>query len=361
MKDRSGQILELQSLRGIAAIAVVLGHTLTFYYSSSSIGSMVMNGRGAVVIFFVLSGYVLTRSLRNSNFDLPAVVYFYAQRAFRIYPAIWAASLLGLWYLSELHWRIPLADGSFGGGTSLRADRFNEVWIIGSFTGMVAYLLPQLWSIHVEILGSLLMPAIAFMALRRKNDIWVLLLLAVTVSYLFGSFTPYRSALFLMDFVVGAALAGGVFNPLIHRVHFIGWTVIGGLLALTVTRFLPFDYYSPTAHLIETCFAAILVGLLAEGKQRLDWMKTPALLFIGEISYSIYLLHFVVQCTVAKGIAVAQLHEHLTISNVSLSILLMLLTAAITVPLAWLTFVYIEKPGIRLGRIILGQRPPLAA
>jgi peptidoglycan/LPS O-acetylase OafA/YrhL len=108
VQPRSGQIIELQSLRGIAALTVAIGHALTYYYATSSYGSMVLNGRGAVVVFFVLSGYVLTRSLRSTHFDRHSVLYFYGQRAFRIYPAMWAASTLGLLYLVALHWQIRL-------------------------------------------------------------------------------------------------------------------------------------------------------------------------------------------------------------------------------------------------------------
>lgn len=81
VQPRSGQIIELQSLRGIAALTVAMGHALTYYYATSSYGSMVLNGRGAVVVFFVLSGYVLTRSLRSTHFDRHSVLYFYGQRA----------------------------------------------------------------------------------------------------------------------------------------------------------------------------------------------------------------------------------------------------------------------------------------
>jgi hypothetical protein len=60
VKWRSGYIIGLQSLRGVAALTVCIGHALQSYYVDSSYGSMVLNGRGAVVVFFVLSGYVLT-------------------------------------------------------------------------------------------------------------------------------------------------------------------------------------------------------------------------------------------------------------------------------------------------------------
>ena len=88
LRDRSGHIVELQSLRGIAATAVLFGHVIGYYTIPDwlVILGKFSNGRAAVVVFFVLSGYVLTRSLRSSNFDLGAVTRFYVQRWFRIYP-----------------------------------------------------------------------------------------------------------------------------------------------------------------------------------------------------------------------------------------------------------------------------------
>ena len=105
----SGHISELQSLRGIGALSVMIGHSLisyevpTWFFQFSTLA----NGRAAVVLFFVLSGYVLTRSLQKDRFDRDTVLRFYIQRIFRLYPALWVASALGLAYLFVLHWRIP--------------------------------------------------------------------------------------------------------------------------------------------------------------------------------------------------------------------------------------------------------------
>ena len=61
--DQQGHIVELQSLRGIAACAVMIGHALVYYETPDWFRDIALlaNGRAAVVIFFVLSGYVLTR------------------------------------------------------------------------------------------------------------------------------------------------------------------------------------------------------------------------------------------------------------------------------------------------------------
>ena len=74
----SGQITELQSLRGIAAATVMIGHCLISYGPSALlIGlSELLNGRAAVAVFFVLSGYVLTCSLQRGRFDREAVLGF---------------------------------------------------------------------------------------------------------------------------------------------------------------------------------------------------------------------------------------------------------------------------------------------
>ena len=105
-QSTTDHIVELQSLRGIAASIVMVGHALIYYDNPSWFYAFALafNGRSAVVVFFVLSGYVLTRSLWNARFDKVTVVRFYIQRFFRIYPAIWIASTLGLVYLFALHW-----------------------------------------------------------------------------------------------------------------------------------------------------------------------------------------------------------------------------------------------------------------
>jgi len=105
----SEQITELQSLRGIAAVTVMIGHCFISYGPSALLMglSCFFNGRAAVAVFFVLSGYVLTRSLQKSRFDGAAVLGFYVRRGFRLYPAIWVASAFGLAYLFALHWQIP--------------------------------------------------------------------------------------------------------------------------------------------------------------------------------------------------------------------------------------------------------------
>ena len=113
-------------------------------------------------------------------------------------------------------------------------------------------------------------------------------LLLVTTAISFAvDWSPYEICLYFMDFVVGAALA-------MHRLPSIAlsWLVPVCLVILSVTMLLPLDYTSPTAHIIETIFSAVTISVLISTP--ISWLRSRFMKFIGDISYSIYLLHFVV-------------------------------------------------------------------
>src|SRR5579859_2420849 len=84
----------LESVRGLAALTVCFFHVASASYMGApmidpnSILMLPLNGPGAVVLFFVLSGYVLRLSL-ESKFSASAMavaVGFVISRLFRVYP-----------------------------------------------------------------------------------------------------------------------------------------------------------------------------------------------------------------------------------------------------------------------------------
>ena len=103
----------LESLRGVAAL-IVVGYHASHRISGGvaynwfdgfawRVFTAVSNGTGAVVVFFVLSGFVLARSL-ESNSD---PVRFLRNRVFRLFPAAMAVVAL----LTALHWRFGFFVG----------------------------------------------------------------------------------------------------------------------------------------------------------------------------------------------------------------------------------------------------------
>jgi peptidoglycan/LPS O-acetylase OafA/YrhL len=112
----------IESMRGIAALTVVGFHISNQFSASPAFGwfdgcaflilTAFFNGFGAVVIFFVLSGFVLARSL-DANSD---PTRFFRNRFFRLFPA----AIFVVTLLTALHWQfgIYVDEASFDLSTS---------------------------------------------------------------------------------------------------------------------------------------------------------------------------------------------------------------------------------------------------
>src|ERR1700723_4648936 len=101
--DARPHIDELQSLRGIAALIVAVSHLSSIYLLPPTARiaiDAVCNAHACVIVFFVLSGYVLTGSLVRRGLSWSSVRAFYLGRLFRLFPALWVASAIsGLFLL----------------------------------------------------------------------------------------------------------------------------------------------------------------------------------------------------------------------------------------------------------------------
>jgi peptidoglycan/LPS O-acetylase OafA/YrhL len=118
-------------------------------------------------------------------------------------------------------------------------------------------------------------------------------------------------------------------------------------------QLLPLEYWSPTANLLEMIVAALIIGTLVGADDRVCLLQSRFPRFLGDISYSIYLLHFLVLCTVIKVFTWLQWVFGVSVNIYVLTILLTCVTSAVAILLAWLTYIYVEEPGIELGKRVL--------
>jgi exopolysaccharide production protein ExoZ len=84
------QLLSIQYLRAIAALSVLMTHTLQWPLPEMNM-YLLKTGRLGVEVFFVISGFIITTIAGDGRFD-PRV--FLNRRARRIIPTYWAATLL---------------------------------------------------------------------------------------------------------------------------------------------------------------------------------------------------------------------------------------------------------------------------
>ncbi|MCE0523803.1 MAG: acyltransferase [Methylacidiphilales bacterium] len=369
----------LASLRGLAATVVLVCHSLLIlkiegvdnaYMKPIDLHNSALcrnqaalalfNGSACVTLFFVLSGTVLAMSLdRGLALRWSSLPAYWIKRLFRLYPLLMAMAALGA--LLQI---VLLSSGkseilSFWGNAEYKSSlpelpRELALNMIGASSSLNS----PAWSIKIEILVSMFFPLLFVMSRSRRLALPFLLLL---IGLMFIAHSPRTTAyvnVFTASFFLGA-LVYRRGQPLadwyLGRSALVRYTLFAlVLLVFLVTRRLvsPTTFVSPYAVFIEMFCAAFFVLVALYGHSRI--MSSPPLVWLGEVSYSVYLVHvpvlFVVtHLAVHYGIIPA------TGNHWFATFLLAVTTLVITLPLASITHRLIEAPGQALGSR-LGRR-----
>ncbi len=351
---KPGQIPELQSIRGLAALVVLLGHCAWFTVEPmpwwySAVHSL-MNGRASVTMFFLLSGTVLTRMLGTE--PLRHLREFYLRRLWRIYPAFVLPSLLALLYVLLYPHLAPLMPGDPMHERML-ANRFTPLQIGLALVGLGAHLLPQAWTISVELVGSAVMPVLAQFCARHRARTQPLLALMLAVGLTIGPFTPYSVMMYLPAFWIGAWLAA---PPPLVRSWLQHWplkrtTLVLCLVGLVVPRILlNCSYGDPRAYLIELIMATLVLALVLHGRLSIWLLRQRSMQWLGDVSYSLYLFHFPIWMWVGSVVSILFGRSMLGLPPWCFNLSILGLTLAVTLPVSHWSYQVIEQRGIRLGR-----------
>jgi peptidoglycan/LPS O-acetylase OafA/YrhL len=307
-------------------------------------------------MFFVLSGFVLMRAHGTEFMRLRAnsILRFAKVRIARVYPVsavvlILIASLATdhgfvTWY--RLHHPGNLTRFAFV-KTALLATRWFLPGPRGEWNEPV-------WSLSAELLGYAAFPVLAWLLARRS---WAAALVTGLVSL--GALMLYQKTHIEVDdiaqypavirmiccFIAGAGLARAYAVAPPHVADSSAWLsvvatllILAGCLLPSVTVTLPFSY-------------ATLILALAFRRGPIDRaLSAPFVQFLGKISFPLYLLH--VMPLLWLGYRLQSGH-----ATAVLSIAALLAYLALSIGLAAVLHVAVERPSHRWGR--LWARPPL--
>jgi peptidoglycan/LPS O-acetylase OafA/YrhL len=346
-----GHIDSLDGLRGLAAAIVLIGHTNVVLTKSldtlniirHSPLAILINGFGAVHLFFILSGFCLASSAARcgSPSDLSQ---FYVRRVFRIHPPYMFA-LLATWFASFAY------DGTQanGGLTRWMLD-FTEVHL--SVPDLLLFLcypspagnqLPVAWSMTVEMIFSFLLPLMVWVV-RRTH--WAVLLAVSTYPMIVTSFKPG-----ILRYGVYFAIGIALFE---ERERLSRWLaqlsatktllfVVAGLAFFASTTMFGL-FYKTSGPILSAIGGTLLVSGAVFLPRMRGLLSSPVLVHFGRISYSFYLFHFTVLILCSRMITgPASLLDALA---------LLALSFVITTACAELAYRAAERPSILLGNAI---------
>lgn len=273
------RIPSLDGLRALSIVLVLAGHFSHSQYGSSAMAGFAQLG---VVIFFVISGYLITTLLMREHSATEAISLrnFYMRRAYRILPAALAFTLPILFiFRNELRWY----------------DCAAALLYLVNFHPAVPWFLGHLWSLSVEEQFYLLWPSL----LKKWYRYRVPILVATIVQVPF-----FRAACYYfrmpggggrMIFGVADCLAVGclaaLFADRIGRIR--PWMAALMLCAIIAINYFPantpyrtlFQLFLllPVSHF---SIAGILLHVVQSPYRALNFAPV---VWLGKISYSLYL------------------------------------------------------------------------
>ncbi|MGH6945888.1 MAG: acyltransferase family protein [Kiloniellales bacterium] len=328
---------DIDGLRALAVIAVVLFHLDTVGFSGGFVG---------VDVFFVISGYLITRIIAaacdRGDFSFKQ---FYLNRINRLFPALFVVLFFST--LASLFVMLPGDAVNFGRSLAATAlfvanlffeDRFN-------YFGGGPHEQPLLhtWSLSVEEQFYLIWPLLLVLLLPRVPKTHRF---AVVGGVALGSlalsqwlvFTAPSEAFYLLqsrawEFMFGALVAFAPFaRPSQRQCEIYG--LLGLFLILSSLVLLDRDALFPGIAAVAACLGAALLiyGSAAGDTRAARLLSRRPMVFLGEISYSLYLWHWplIVFWSYAFSAAPA--------GFTALAIF------ATSIGLAWLSWRYVECP-----------------
>lgn len=318
---------ELDCLRGLAALAVVLFHFTYGYdngFSTLSADKFYFRyGLLGVQLFFLISGFVIFMTLEKTKKAKDFVV----SRFSRLYPAYWASIIATVVLTTAL--AVPFQSGMFELKQVIINFTMLQYWFkIKDVDG--AY-----WTLAVELTFYVIMLSV-YLLKKQKFITWfclVWLFLSICFATFEIPFENYINVILILKYA--PLFVGGIVfyllkkNPKDRHLH--------ALVFLSLASESYLLYQLDSAFIVHSIVASFYIIFYLFVYDKLGFIVNKFLVFIGTISYSLYLVH--------ENIGFGIIYWLKKIADIQL-FYLPITIFIIVVLAAFITF-YIEKPAMK--------------
>ncbi len=370
--NSTGYIPELDGLRAIAILSVMLYHFEIF-----SAGWM------GVQLFFVLSGYLITKGLASEKKQVNKfggyIKLFYLKRVLRIFPVyfLYVACFLAYNYITH---NTATANGA---AIPLITYTVNIYGLFPNTVNMDGF--GYLWSLSAEEQFYLIWPFIVFFsseaALRRilyaimfLTPLWRLgkywfainngvqadsagTMVYITTLSQFDAFAIGASVVYITDVkqfntsrLRKMVLAGIALFLIIGQVNLflINGTLLKDMTTLGYRVTLPYNYQYVWGYTIINLFAGFIIFMIVKYQNAIPIFTNKALVYIGRISYGMYIFH----------VPVILALDGLKHKGLPLNLVRLVLFFSITIALAHLSYYYFELYFLKKKKNMLQKFSP---
>jgi peptidoglycan/LPS O-acetylase OafA/YrhL len=345
---RQGRYSSIDGLRGFLAISVLFHHfIITWYWKVSEKWvkppeDYYQNyGKVSVAIFFAITGFLFISKILKDRGKINWIE-FYESRIFRIYLLYIFIIFIVTIVVFSLNFKLEVSLGEIVRGYTQWLTFQQPGGIVNNFLDTKLVIAGVDWTLRYEWLFYIFLPTITI-AIVRLGRVGGLFLFTVCV-YLFNKPMQIHS----IDTSLLIFFAIGGLSAYLNRRYKIPDSIIKSklvsslaTLAIVLAIFRPITF--DPLHVVMISLFFILVVL---GNDLFGVFSLKSSILLGEISYSIYLLHGIVLYLAFSVLKIAIL------KNLSLQeyLIFMPVICVTVILISALTFISIEKPSIDFGR-----------
>ena len=341
----AGRSAPIDGLRGYAAFFVFICHAAAWFYfvrngrwSVTPVRAYGNLGTVSVVVFFMITAFLFTTKLldsRHGKIDWLRMLVSRFMRLTPVYVFAVAVLLLVAGFLSSFErsvsWPLLLISTTQWLGFTLAGapdvNGVRDTWLV--IAGVT-------WSLRYEIFFYLLLPVLAIVARTPAPAAWVVVVCTALALIVFAArLTPMLVAPFL----------GGILAAWLVRFPKLrAWALTSTASVLALVAFVGVIALSRGAFKVTPlALVSFAFFIVAAGNSLFGILSNRSARLLGEVSYSVYLLHAILLFVLVNwGIGV----QRLASMSSPLYWSLIVAVTPVLIALCMITFIRIEKPGI---------------
>ncbi|MGN2499270.1 acyltransferase family protein [Serratia nevei] len=328
-----GRLEYVDSIRGLAAIGVVIAHFIVPLYLSSSVifHDFIDIGKIGVVLFFIISGFIIPFSFKEKNGGVKA---FLISRFFRLYPAYWVSLF------------IFLVVSYFVGTAYPTHQILSNITMFQSAFG-VRDIVGVYWTLFIELVFYALCVFLFVMGiLNNLRTNFYLSLIMLGFALLLGG-VRYFSGISLpvaLPLALSLMMFGGMWRAYILHGDYYAKKLCGRYILVyvfmipVICSFAYGGLFGNGIRYIITYLLSVVLFFIFTTKVRL---QNRFFVFLGTISYSVYLIH--------PSILVLFEHFSDTLDS-NWKLFWAIMGVIVTIPISHVIYKFVEEPAVAFGR-----------